>query len=222
MRCAALHCAQLMYSVQCASVWSELLLLYKPCCTACPIPLRVRACAACRCPVIAVFTRVIWIGHRRARRLAYRERLRRRLLLLHAANAHVARPVEPTWKEHESTNKKLQLYRCADTVARPPPSFPPTPSSSFRPCLCGARGADARGLQPNYGVRSYMPCVCAPRHMRYCTLLMYFTTPTPITRTLRMMYILHVHGYGTAQAESLPLINQSRQVSNNNQQQQSV
>jgi hypothetical protein len=33
-----------------------------------------RACAACRCPVIAVCTRVIWQDRRRARRLAARER----------------------------------------------------------------------------------------------------------------------------------------------------
>jgi hypothetical protein len=108
---------------------------------------------------------------------------RRRLLRVHAANAHGARHVEPTCREHQENNKPSFI----STVARPPPSFPPAPSSSFRPCLCGARGAAARGLR----------CAClfaqsVSRHMRcaalHCAQLMYPVQCASVWSELLLLY----------------------------------
>jgi hypothetical protein len=134
--CAALHCAQFMYSVQCASVWSELLLLYKPCCTECPIPLRVRELPAAAI-VIAVFHLSHLAGSPPCAPLGGPRALAPPL----AARACRQRSRRsPCRADAERTpfnqQAKLQLYCCADTVSRPPPSFSPAPSSSFRPCDC--------------------------------------------------------------------------------------
>jgi hypothetical protein len=72
------------------------------------------------------------------------------------------------------------------TVARPPSSFPPAPSSSFRPCLCGARGAAARDLRCAF---LFVQSVCVSGHMRCAALhCMYSVQCASVWSELLLLY----------------------------------